>query len=73
MKRTTGHLAEKSNKWYAVINLYDSDGRRHEKWNSLDLEAKKGTKSEANHRMNEIIKQYNTGALYLMDGMSRAD
>ncbi len=39
--RTTGHLIEKRGKWYAVINLYDIDGKRHEKWKSLDLEAKK--------------------------------
>ena len=49
MKRTTGHLAEKNGKWYAVINLYDTEGRRKEKWASLDLEAKRGTKTEANH------------------------
>lgn len=29
MKITTGHLAEKSGKWYAVINLYAVDGKRH--------------------------------------------
>ena len=55
MKRTTGHLAEKNGKWYAVINLYDTEGRRKEKWASLDLEAKRGTKPEANHRMNELL------------------
>ena len=30
MKRTTGHLAEKNGKWYAVINLY-VEGKRKEK------------------------------------------
>ena len=61
MKRITGHLAEKNGRWYAVINLYDADGKRREKWRSLDLEAKKGTKIEANHRMNEVLEQYNLG------------
>jgi excisionase family DNA binding protein len=42
-------------KWYAVINLYNTEGRRKEKWASLDLEAKRGTKTEANHRMNELL------------------
>ena len=32
MKRITGHLTEKNKKWYAVINLYDTDGKRKEKW-----------------------------------------
>lgn len=73
MKRITGHLAEKNNKWYAVINLYDTDGNRKEKWKSLDLPVKKGNKTEANHRMNEIIAQYNTGELYLMESLSHAD
>ena len=73
MKRTTGHLAEKNGKWYAVINLYDTEGRRKEKWASLDLEAKRGTKTEANHRMNELLAKYNTGELYLMESLSKAD
>ena len=73
MKITTGHLAEKSGKWYAVINLYDADGKRHEKWRSLGLDAKKGTKTEANHRLNEVLEQYNLGDQYLHEGMSRAD
>ena len=73
MKRITGHLSEKKGKWYAVINLYDAEGKRHEKWRSLDLDAKKGTKTEANHRMNQILEQYNLGDQYLHEGMSRAD
>lgn len=66
-------MAEKKGKWYAVINLYDTDGKRKEKWQSLDLEAKKGTKTEANHRLNQLLEKYNTGDLYLQDTMTRAD
>ncbi|MDD4493393.1 MAG: tyrosine-type recombinase/integrase [Eubacteriales bacterium] len=73
MKRITGHLAERNSKWYAVINLYDAEGNRKEKWKNLDLPVRKGSKSEANHRMSEIIAQYNTGDLYLMDSLSHAD
>ncbi len=73
MKRITGHLAEKNNKWYAVINLYDIHGKRKEKWQSLDLEARRGTKTEANHRMNEILAKYNTGDLYLMDNLTKTE
>lgn len=73
MKRITGHLADRNGKWYAVINLYDTDGKRKEKWKSLDLEAKKGTKGEANHRMNEVLAKYNAGELYLMETLSHSE
>ncbi|MBE6617993.1 MAG: site-specific integrase [Ruminococcaceae bacterium] len=73
MKRITGHLTERNKKWYAVINLYDTKGRRKEKWTSLDLDAKRGTKTEATHRMNEILAKYNTGELYLMESLSKAE
>ena len=45
MKSTTGHLAEKNGKWYAVINLYTKEGKRKEKWHGLDLSSAPGTKS----------------------------
>ena len=73
MKRITGHLTEKNQKWYAVINLYDTNGRRKEKWTNLDLDARRGTKTEATHRMNEILAKYNTGELYLMESLSKAE
>ena len=73
MKRTTGHLSEKNGRWYGVINLYDADGKRIEKWQSLDLAAKKGTKTEANHRLNQILERYNSGDLYLHETMTHAE
>lgn len=73
MKPVTGHLSERRGKWYAVINLYDSEGKRHEKWRSLDLAAKKGSKTEATHRMNQILEQYNNESQYLFDSMTRAE
>ena len=73
MKRITGRLTEKNGKWYSVINLYTPEGKRKEKWQSLDLEAKRGTKSEANYRLNEVLAKYNTGELYLMDTMTQAE
>lgn len=63
--RTTGLLIEKRGKWNAVINLYDTDGKRHEKWKSLDLEAKKGSKTEATYRLNQLLAKYNSGEMYL--------
>ena len=43
MKRITGRLTEKNGRWYAVINLYTTEGKRKEKWHNIDLEAKKGS------------------------------
>ena len=44
MKRITGHLTEKNKKWYAVINLYDTEGKRKEKWMGLNLDTTRGNK-----------------------------
>ncbi|MBR6100987.1 MAG: hypothetical protein IKH78_09530 [Ruminococcus sp.] len=46
---------------------------RIEKWQSLDLAAKKGTKTEANHRLNQILERYNSGDLYLRETMTHAE
>lgn len=73
MKRITGRLSEKNGKWYAIINLYTPEGKRKEKWQSLDLEAKRGSKTEANYRLSELLAKYNTGQIYLMDTMTRAE
>ena len=73
MKPITGRLTEKAGKWYAVINLYTTDGKRKEKWIGLDLVAKKGSKTEANRRLNEILAEYNSGKVYLMENLSKAE
>jgi integrase len=73
MKRITGRLTEKNGKWYAVINLYTAEGKRKEKWTGLDLEAKKGTKTEAAHRLNELLSKYNSGDLYLKESLTHAE
>lgn len=73
MKPITGHLAARNKKWYAVINLYDENGKRHEKWNNLDLEERRGSKTEAARRLDEILKQYNSCDIYLMDNMTHAE
>ena len=73
MKRITGRLTEKNKKWYAVINLYDTDGKRKEKWQGLNLDANKGNKREAEYRLRQILEQYNTDDLYKRENMSHAD
>ena len=73
MKRTTGRLTEKNGKWYAVINLYTTEGKRKEKRINLDLEAKRGSKTEANCRLTKILARYNSGELYLQDTLTSAE
>ena len=73
MKRITGRLTEKNGKWYAVINLYTTEGKRKEKWHNLDLEARKGSKTEAGYRLGELLSKYNSGDLYLQESLSHAD
>ncbi len=73
MKQTTGHLTEKKGKWYAVINLYTPEGKRKEKWHSLDLRSAPGTKNEAKKRFGEVLAKYSVGDLYLTQTLSRAE
>ena len=73
MKRITGHLAERNNKWYAVINLYDANGKRKEKWQSLDLASGKGSKREADFRLHQLLEKYNSDDIYLQNNMSHAE
>lgn len=73
MKRITGHLAERNNKWYAVINLYDANGKRKEKWQSLDLASGKGSKREADFRLHQLLEKYNSDDIYLQNNMTHAE
>ena len=73
MRRTTGHITEKNNKWYGVINLYDAEGKRRPKWQFLNLEGGNKNKREAQYRLNRILDQYNTDDLYLYDKMTHAE
>ena len=73
MKRITGHLISKNQKWYAVLNLYDTEGKRKQKWANLDLKDGRGTKTEANYRLEKLLTQYNAGDLYLQETMTHSD
>ena len=73
MKRITGHLTEKNGNWYGVINLKDENGKRKEKWVSLDLEAKRGSRGEAEFRLNEVLSRYNSSDMYLDEFLTHAE
>ena len=73
MRRITGHLREENGKWYAVVNHYDTEGKRKVRWHNLDLPVTKGNKKEAQHRLQRLLDQINTGDLYLMENMTPAE
>lgn len=50
----TGSLQIKRNKWFAVLNFKDSEGKRKQKWVSLNLEVHKN-KRQAEKLLNQIL------------------
>ena len=58
---------------YAAVNHYTTDRKRKVKWYSLDLESRKGSKTEANHRLRALLEKLNTGTTYLTENMTHAE
>lgn len=56
----TGSLQTKNDKYYAVLNLYDGNGKRRQKWISTDIPAKKGNKKLAEQFLREKLGEYET-------------
>lgn len=54
----TGSLQIKRDKYYIVLNTYDKNGKRKQKWISTDLPAKKGYKKQAEQLLRDAQKQY---------------
>ena len=53
----TGSLQEKNGKLYAVLNFKDEEGKRAQKWISLNLSAK-GNKRKAELMLQELLVRY---------------
>ncbi len=53
----TGSLQIKNDKYYAVLNFRDKDGKRVQKWISLNLSVK-GNKRRAEAMLNELLVEY---------------
>lgn len=53
----TGSLQIKRDKYYIVLNTYDKDGKRKQKWISTDLPAK-GNKKRAELLLRDVLRQY---------------
>ena len=73
MRRITGHLEEDKDKWYAAVNRYDTDGKRHVKWYNLDVEAKRGNKRKAEERLTELLEKLNRGTDYHSESLTPAE
>ena len=73
MRRITGHLEEDKGKWYAAVNHYGPDNKRHVKWYNLDVEAKRGNKRKAEERLTELLEKLNRGADYLSESLTPAE
>lgn len=53
----TGSLQTKNDKYYAVLNFKDSNGKRVQKWIALNLTVK-GNKRKAEAMLNDLLSQY---------------
>ena len=73
MKKITGHLTEKNGQRYAVINLKTPEGKRQPKWINLNLEYKRNNETEANRRLAELLDQYNSNVMYMMENLSHTE
>lgn len=73
MRKITGHLEEKSGRWYAAVNHYDAEGKRHVKWYNLDVDAKKGNKKKAEANLDELLVKLNAGNTFLSETMTPAE
>jgi len=73
LKKLTGHLEEKNGRYYAAVNHYSSDGKRHVKWYNLDVEAKKGNKRKAESNLTALLEKLNAANTFLMESMKPAE
>lgn len=69
---TTGHLAIKSGKYYAVLNLYDEFGNRKQKWICTDLK-QKGNKRKAEKILQQLCLDFDNKNVSYYTNMQFAD
>lgn len=64
--KMTGSLQIKNNKYYAVLNFKDKEGKRKQKWISLDMEVK-NNKRKAEQALNKLIAEYEKTKIIVSD------
>lgn len=57
----TGSLQIKKDKYFAVLNIYDQNGKRKQKWLTTGL-AVKGNKKKAEQLLREYLREYEVKA-----------
>lgn len=68
----TGSLQIKNDKYYAVLNLKDENGKRKIKWISLDMEVK-NNKRKAEQALNKLIAEYDKNKIVATDKQKFTD
>jgi integrase len=53
----TGSLVEKKGYYHVVANVYDSNGKRKQKWIATGIQAIKGNKRKAENKMREVLTE----------------
>ena len=69
---TTGYLREKKGRYYAVINLYDSDGKRIQKSHATGLVVK-NNKRKAEQFLKKLCVEYDTKKLRFYSNIKVSD
>jgi len=71
----TGHIQEKKGRanYYAVLNVYDSEGRRKQKWIDTGFPVKGNNKRKANEKLKELLAKYDESLVDLSNDVSFVD
>lgn len=68
----TVSLQIKNNKYYAVLNFKDTDGKRRQKWISLDMEVK-NNKRKAEQALKKLVAEYEAKKIDIINKQSFSD
>jgi len=68
----TGSLQIKNGKYYAVLNFKDNEGKRRQKWISLDMEIK-NNKRKAEQALKKLVAEYESKKIDIINKQSFSD
>lgn len=68
----TGSLQIKSDKYYAVLNFKDKEGKRKQKWINLNLDVK-NNKRKAEQMLNKLIVEYENKKIDVLHNQTFSD
>lgn len=68
----TGSLQIKNGKYYAVLNFKDNEGKRRQKWISLDMEVK-NNKRKAEQALKKLVAEYEAKKIDVINKQSFSD